>query len=42
MTRQLISTAGQPPIRPPHVKRPPQSGLVQVVLSLSGVIELDI
>jgi hypothetical protein len=36
MTRQLISTAGQPPIRPPHAKRPPQSGLVQVAFSETG------
>jgi hypothetical protein len=30
MTRQLISTNKQPLLRPPHAKRPPQSGFVQV------------
>jgi len=32
MTRQLISTNGQPLLRPSHAKRPPQSGFVQVGL----------
>src|SRR5215831_7147416 len=29
MTRQLISTNGQPLLRPSHAKRPPQSGFVR-------------
>ncbi len=33
MTRQLISTNKQPLLRSPHVKRPPQSGFVQVGIS---------
>jgi hypothetical protein len=42
MTRQLISTAGQPPIRPPHAKRPPQSDFVQVAFPEYGLLAAEV